>query len=239
MKTKLKILKQQGEIASERGQQDKALSCLDRALVMALKGKDYAGAINVLGHHLHIYKVLFQETGDKNFMEMFYSDVLAGLRLAEKNNIRGQAKSVMLLRAGDLLYVYERLSQKQPNSMHWRLRELNKTSKQPAGTHAEYIGHWAVALAQIGKLKFALTTFDQAFELLKRDSELRPFHRLIIESGILLRRAEAYGAFKRKNDAEKDLLQAKEVSSRLKRKFGMGARLKQTVELAKQLRIKI
>ena len=59
--------------------------------------------------------------------------------------------------------------------MHWRLGKRNKSSEQPAGTHAEYIGHWAVALAQMRKIKIcAYYDFDQAFELLKRDSKLRP-----------------------------------------------------------------
>ena len=191
MDSEFKNLREKGEIAAERGDLDGALAELEKAIIMAIGQKDYKGAINILGHHLHIYKKHFQETGNEAFMELFYMDTQTGLRLAEKYNVEGQPKSVMQLRAGNY-FDFTGDAKQAAGQYAMACEELNKASQEAPETNAEYKGHYALALVKSGDTKQGFKLFGESLNLIESNNTIRPFHHEIIQSGILLRQAEAY-----------------------------------------------
>jgi hypothetical protein len=70
--------------------------------------------------------------------------------------------------------------------------------------------------------------------LIESTQKLRPFHRDIIHSGLLLRHAESMVHLGRKEDAKKILAEAELIADRTAHEHNMPARKKQ-VEEAKRL----
>jgi tetratricopeptide (TPR) repeat protein len=226
-------LREQGEIASEQGDQEQALICFDRALIMAVQQKQYGRAVNILGHHLHVFKVFYQETSDPSFMELFYSDVLTGLRLCQFHDIQGQPKSVMLLRSGDYFLFKQDFAQ-AAEQYRLAMEELDKPERQPEEIRAEYMGHYAIALVKSGD-NTGFAKFEEALKILGSHTGLRPFHQIIVESGVWLRQADAYAFAGQQDKAREALSQAKPMVEKLAAEHNMGMRKKQWEKLARQI----
>jgi len=224
---------EQGEVAREKGDQAQALTSLDQALLLAVQEKEYSTAVNILGQHLLVFKVRYEQTGDDTFMELLYADVLAGLRLCDHNHIAGQPKSVMLLRGGDY-FLHKRDYATAAEQYGMAVAELNKTSREPEETLAEYIGYWANALVKNGD-HTAFAKFDEALHILEEHHGLRPFHQLIVESGILLRQADAYNFVGQKDKAIAIWNKAKQIADSIASEHGMNMRQKQAEKLGKQI----
>jgi tetratricopeptide (TPR) repeat protein len=232
----LRALKEKGEIASERGNQDEALSFLDQAFVMALKHNNYAEAINVLGHHLHVHKALYKETQNDDFMELFRYDCQIGLTLAERNNIQGQPVSVMYLRLGDY-FLFKKDYGAAVENYSQALAKLNQVSQEAEETVAEYLGHLASAQVKNGQTEEGLGNYQQALKMIESNQKLRPFHRDIIHCGLLLRYSQSLYELGRTDDAKEVLPQAEVIAGRLAQEHGMSARKKQVEEAKKILGI--
>ncbi len=232
----IKQLKERGEIASEQGNQEEALRCFDHAFLIALESKDYGEAINLLGHHLHIYKVYFQKTGDDNFMELLFMDTEIGMRLAEKNNVSGQPVSVMLLRSGDYFLNKKEYAQ-AVNKYERAIKELERATDTPAETTAEYTGHYAAALVKAGKVDEGFTMFEKALSMITNNHSIREFHHHIIHSGILLREADSYVFLEEFDKAKPILEKATKLATELAEKFNMRMRLTQAEQLKNRIKI--
>jgi tetratricopeptide (TPR) repeat protein len=124
-------------------------------------------------------------------MELLFMDTEVGMRLAEKNSITGQAKSVMLLRAGDY-FLFKQAYDQASEKYRLAVDELHRSPDPQPESSAEYLGHYAVALVKSGQHEEGFSTFDTAIDLIKNNKDIREFHHLIIHSGILLREADCY-----------------------------------------------
>ena len=225
---------ERGEIAAERGEHAEALASLEQALIAAIDSKNYGDAINVLGHHLHIYKALYQKSGNAAYMELFYMDTQTGLRLAETYGQEGQPKSVMQLRAGD----YFLFKQQYELAADWykqACEELNRTGQQAPETNGEYLGHYAAALVKAGKKDEGIAALHEALGTMEQHT-LRQFHHDIIHSGILLRLADAYHFMGEADQAQAMLDQAKPLVDQLEQEHQMPDRKKQWEQLEAKLK---
>lgn len=227
-------LKEEGEVASEQGNQAQALSFLDQAFVLALENKDYAEAINVLGHHLHVHKALFKQTQDDNFMELFRHDCLIGLDLAERNNVQGQPVSVMYLRLGDY-FLFKKDYGAAVENYSRAVETLNQVSQEAEETTAEYLGHLASGQVKNGQINKGLANYQKALELIESNQKLRPFHRDTIHTGLLLRYAESLHELARDDEARKIIEQAEPIADRLAKEHKMPTRKEQVDQAKKSL----
>lgn len=227
-------LREAGEIASEQGDQQTALQNFDQAFIEALTIPDYNLAINILGHHLHIYKVYFSQTQNPVFMELMFMDTEIGKRIAQKNNITGQPLSVMQLRAGDYYFYLQEFS-KAEAAYQEAIIELDKDNPSNE-TQAEYLGHLAAAIINQGQTERAATIFAEAHRLLDNASEqLRDFHSLIIRSGLLLREANGWLLNNEFEQARKCLQTAEPLVKDLQQKHHMAMRYEQWQKLINKL----
>jgi hypothetical protein len=225
-----------GEVASEQGSQIQALTYWNEAFLLALTNKDYGEAINTLGHHLHIYKVYFQQTKDPTFMELLYSDVITGLRIAECNNVTGQPKSVMHLRGGTY-WMYKEDFTQALEQFALALEELSKSNPKPS-IQAEYLGHYGQALAKSGHTE-GFAKLKEALQIIRTHRDLRPFHQLIVESGILLRLADAYISRHDLDNARSYLKEAKPLVDELAQEHGMEMRQNQFHNLVQSTKLSL
>jgi tetratricopeptide (TPR) repeat protein len=234
MNKTIEELREKGEIASEQGDQEQALFAFDQAFLLALKEKDYAAAINLLGHHLHIYKVYYQESQDDTFMELLLMDTEIGKRIAKQHDVSGQPLSVMYLRAGDY-YLFKKDFSAATNEYKSALEELAKAENIAPETTAEYMGHYGVALVKSGSADDGFTLFDDALNVLEKNNTIREFHHMIIHSGLLLRQAECYRSTNEIEKAKASLEKAAQIAKELAEKHKMRMRLDQAELFKKAL----
>jgi|GEM_PF-7064317 len=229
-------LKELGEKAAERGEYTEALTALEQAMIMAVDAHNFQEAINVLGHHLHIYKALYQKTGNSAYMELFFSDTQTGLHLTKEYGIQGQPKSVMQLRAGDY-FLFKEQYEKAAEYYYEAHEELNKTRKEAPETEAEYLGHWGNAEVKSGKVADGIAKLEQALKTVKNNRNLRDFHHDVIQSGILLRLAEGYNTIGQLDKTLLFMKEAEQLVTRLATQHKMPNRKTQWEELKNKLGI--
>ncbi len=223
---------ERGEMAREHGEHAAALQYLDEALIAAADSQRPADIITVLGHRLLIYKHLAQSTGKDIYYELMFGDTLNGLRLAEAHNISGVAKADMLLRQGDYFLV------KKDNGKAVELFEqaielldLEGPSKN-RGRYAEYLGHYGLSLVLAGDSS-GLTRLAEALTLVEHNEELRPFHKLIILSGMHGRYVQAYVFLGDKAKATQHLDAAEKLAQELIDEHDISVRMDQMKKLRK------
>ncbi len=231
MENKFKKLIEQGEIVRERNDFETALVCFDKAIIEALKTSDYAAAINGLGHHLLVYNRMYKQTNNPAFLEMMYMDAQTGLRLAEKNNIHGQPLALVQMRTAEYSLDVKDYTQAEEKYQE----AFDELSSDPVATNeekAEYLGHLAEAIIYGGDVDRAEPLFRKAHELLEQSSDkLRDFHKLIIESGLLMREAHGLYLNDQAGKAKSLLVKVEPLVTELKGVHNMDARYKQFIEL--------
>lgn len=231
MVNKCKKLIEQGELARERDDFETALVCFDKAIIASIKDSDYAAAINALGHHLLIYDHLYEQTSNPAFLEMMYMDAQTGLRLTEKNNIHGQPLALMQMRTAEYfldIKEYAQAEEKYQEAFDELSADPNATNEEKA----EYLGHLAEAIIYGGDVDRAEPLFRKAHELLEQSSDkLRDFHKLIIESGLLMREAHGLYLNDQAGKAKSLLVKVEPLVTELKGVHNMDARYKQFIEL--------
>jgi tetratricopeptide (TPR) repeat protein len=221
---------EEAEITREQGKMDKSLALLSEAIIEAGRNNDWDSVLAALGQRIITYLHLYQETGDKNFLELFWADTQGGLKIARRTKASGENKAPLMLRIGQ----YHGLMGDHLTASSYHTAALNLLPRKKDGRFAEYLGFKGVELALAGNKK-GLTDLEEALRIIETDTELRPFHKLVIKSGILLRIAEAKYKFKDKtwNDALDD---AFDIAETLSRKHKMKMRLYQAEQLAVKLK---
>ena len=219
---------EQGEIAREKENYSEALTALDKALIIAARDEQWTQLVNALAHKLLTYKHLFQKTGKDSFLELMLGEAQTGLKISEDKKILGQPKAVMLLRIGD----YHFLKEEFAKAMSFYEEALENIEKEKKGEHAEYLSHLGLCQAELGKQE-GLDNINQALQLALADDQTRPFHKLVILSGIHMRQAVAYNKFKQFEQAKASFEIAKTMAEELALEHKMSMRLKQ-LEKVKQ-----
>lgn len=231
-------LTEQGEIAREQGNLDQTLAFFDRALFAAITDKDYSGAVAVLTQRLITFKHAYEKSGDAVYMELFYGDVLTALRLCEFSKMEGQLKAVTYSRSGDY-FLFKQDFPEAARHYELALAELNKASDVAEGTKAEYLGHYGEALVKSGD-RSGLEKLDEALRMVRSSNHgLRPFHQIVVESGILLRQADAYAFIRQPDKARESLAAAKKLAHELAEKHNMKMRQIQAQNLLEKLGINL
>ncbi len=231
MNDELQKLIEKGEMARERDDLETALVSFDKAIIEALKSSNYETAVNVLGHRLLLFDKLYKQTNNPAFLEMMYMDAQTGLRLAEKNNLHGQPLALMQMRTAE--YYLDTKDFVQAESGYQKAYdELNRDLHVTKEEKAEYLGHLAEAVICSGDIQRAEKLFMEACELLEEHSnKLRDFHKLIIQTGLLLRESNGLYLNHEIDKAKAKLLEAEPLVLELKNIHNMDARYNQWCEL--------
>jgi tetratricopeptide (TPR) repeat protein len=235
MENTLKKLIEKGEIAREQNDFQTALAAFETVLIESIKVSNYSTAINVLGHRLLVFDKLYKQTGNVAFLELMFMDTQIGIRLAEKNHIHGQPLAVMQMREAEYYLDTKDFSLAEKNYQ----KAFDELSSDPAVTNeekAEYLGHLAESVIYQGETDRAELLFKKSHELLQKHSEqLRGFHKLIIQSGLLMR--QCYGLFlnHQVDKAQALLLEMEPLVLELKNAHNMDSRYKQWLELKSKI----
>ncbi|HVY67544.1 MAG TPA: hypothetical protein VHA30_01440 [Patescibacteria group bacterium] len=223
------------ELASERGQWQEALAIVDRLTVRAALRNDVKLLLNALAHRCHVFKHFWQQSANNLFLDLFRDDIQAGLNIAVRRRVSGQPLAVLQLRLGDY---FDYTGDRKRAEQWYRKAIVTLGAAALPGERGEYQGHYFLALYKNGKVGRARTAAEQAFANVSRDRTLRPWHRLILLSGLHMRRAQGEISTGRRAAAVPDLAAARSLASELKRTYGMGMRMVQLGMLKKQLNFK-
>jgi tetratricopeptide (TPR) repeat protein len=222
----------EGEEAREREDYPRAFERFDQAIVLAATKSDLTTLINALAHKLLIYKNLYQKTGNNWFNELMAGDAKTGLKIVEKSGLLGQPKAVILLRLGDY-----HINKKNYELAATAYKEgLENSDVNKPGEYAEYLSHLAWAQGLMGD-KDAIAHLKKSLEIAESDTNLRPFHRLVILSGINMRLAEVYKVQDNPEESLAALDIAEKMAKELQSEFHMPMRLKQAGLLRSQLQL--
>jgi glycosyltransferase involved in cell wall biosynthesis len=117
------------------------------------------------------------------------------------------------------------------------LEELSKSNPKPS-IQAEYLGHYGQALAKSGHTE-GFAKLKEALQIIRTHRDLRPFHQLIVESGILLRLADAYISRHDLDNARSYLKEAKPLVDELAQEHGMEMRQNQFHNLVQSTKLSL
>lgn len=238
-----------GELAREKGQDEKALSMLDKAIFEAGKKKDYASLLSALSHKLLIWKHAYLKTKDGVFLELMRYEAMAGLDIAKAKNNKG-FQAIFLLRLGH----YEQYRGNYKQAVTLMSQGIKLTDRKDLAKYSEYLGHLGLSQSLAGNSdarqsrgrspdrkrrdKKGLSTLRQSLKLIEKAKKVRPFHRLVIHSGILLRTSIALNKFGKKSETREMQDAAIELSKILTNKYKMPMRLHEALEIRnKKLRV--
>jgi tetratricopeptide (TPR) repeat protein len=220
---------EQGEFAREKGQDERALSLLDRAIFEAGKKKDYASLLAALSHKLLVWKHAYLKAKDMAFLELMFSEAWGGLKIAQRVKVEKGFQAVFLLRIGH----YFQYKGNYKLAQNYGRKALKFISKNDKARYAEYLGHFGLSQALAGN-KQGLNTLKQALKLIEKAKKVRPFHKLVIHSGILTRASIALNKFGKKSEAREMLDAAFELAKILARQYKMPMRLHEALEIKKK-----
>jgi hypothetical protein len=132
-----------------------------------------------LGHRITSYLHLYRHSGDKTYLQMMTVDCMIGLGCdvpeTQRAKFHLRAGQVEMIQGGaDLALALFHLARKKV--------QLCSTEE------AELGGYFAEALTMVGSYEEALIECDQALKILSAVDSVKPFHRLIIASGLYGRR---------------------------------------------------
>lgn len=221
----------QGEMATEHQQHPEAMQAYTMAILTAANNKNYEQVVQALGQRLIIYKHKWQLSGDAVFLELLKGDADTGTAIVEKYSLEGHSKAVMLLRSGDYFYENKNYSEAANNY-------ANAVDNLPEGDIAqpEFLGHLGVALCLSGD-NGGLEKLNTALNLAEADRNLRPFHKIIIISGIQMRLAESEYAFGNIEKAKEHLEIAFQLGKELESEHNIGMRTVQIKNLKDKLNL--
>lgn len=222
----LKKLTEQGELAREKNQDAKALSLLDQAILEAGRKKDYASLLLALSHKLLVWKHAYLKTRDQAFLELMLGEARSGLIIAKNTQVEKGLQAIFLLRIGHCFQYRNNYKLAE----HYTKQAVQLISKKDQAKYAEYLGHYGLSQS-LAKDKKGLDSLKQALKIIEKAKKVRPFHKLVIHSGLLLRTAIALKKFGKKQETEDMLFAATEISKILAKKYKMPMRLYQIQEI--------
>lgn len=220
---RFKKLVEKGEIAREKRNYKTALNAFNEAMLISGKNNQWADFVEVVGHCIVIDKHFWQTTKDKGFLELTRSDVELGLRLCKIKKLPDRYLAVSQLRMGDVLLNEKKFKE----SVLWYRKAVSSLAKTPKNAgYGEYLTHLGKGLALANKKKEAERVILKALKLIKKDKNVRPFHRLVLKSGAL---AWLALAIKDKDPQRSNRLfkEAYQMCKELKARYKMPMRLKQ------------
>ncbi len=219
------------ERAREQGDAQRALELSNHLLYEAAASGDSRKLVEVLQHRLEVYKHAFQATGEPLFLELMRADVETGLRLAAAHEFP-DAQATFQLRLGDTLLLRGDAVGSLP--AYREAVSLVDPETNPA-RRAEFLSHLGRARAKAGELEQSKQDLEQSLRLAEAAEGVRPFHKLIIVSGILMRLAE-WAKLSGDTGASKGYLDRASVMAReLNAEHQMPMRLKQIEQLEREL----
>ncbi|MCL5008984.1 MAG: hypothetical protein M1400_01430 [Patescibacteria group bacterium] len=221
------------ENLSEQGRTAEALAVIDRASVDAAAAKRSDLVVEALNHKLHIFKHLYQKTGQEIYLLLMRSEAFAALALADRFQVSGAPKAAALLRYADTFY----MEGKYQESTALYAQALEVLPKTVSGAYAEFLSHYAISELKWRQNPEALKKLLEALSLAEADGALRPFHKLIILSGIQARLAEASTILNNRAESEQYFTRAEENALKLEREYGMPMRRIQLENLKQQLNL--
>jgi len=207
--TSVESLKEEGERAGLQGRHSDALSCFQHALILAIQeGNDWE-TLNIIALIAIVYKQCYHALpyGDSkrpSFIELMGAFALAGVRISDARKIKGQPRSVVLLRTGDYYYAladFEKAALMHRQSIE-ELRNYARFDRRLL--YSEYLGHLGQALGMLGDTG-GLPTLTKSLTIARdlHRHEVRPFHKLVLISGLLLKFGELYLHSGQTEDARK------------------------------------
>jgi tetratricopeptide (TPR) repeat protein len=173
---------EQAEILREHGDTAGALSMLTAIISEASEAQDYQSLASALGHCIVCFKHLFQNGGGEDHLRGMEQDIEQGFGLP----IPEAGKAVFYLRLGDVQMLRGNL----PAAEAAYSKAYEVVSKGDH-TEAEYLGHLAEAKAFNGKCAESIELLNQALAYMKTCPNVRPFHRVVIVSGLKARMIRA------------------------------------------------
>ena len=190
----------EGEEAREKLDFLTALICFNTAYTLFEPLNNASGLLSVIGHRFLVYKRRNKSArpGSDEFkrdMQLMKNEVTFGAQIANqyREKITDSEFSVILLRFGDCMMLEHRYTS-AANYYKKAFDSLGLDAK--AFTRAEYMNHYAEAIAQQqgdGYTKaFRHWSVAMLMVLGYKEDDLRPFHRLIILSGIQLNQSKAH-----------------------------------------------
>jgi tetratricopeptide (TPR) repeat protein len=226
-------LKNLGEKTALQGDSAAALSYLEKAVIEAVKEGNDKELLNTIAHIAIVYKHQFHTLDPKDpmrvpFIELMGAHALAGIRIAEEKKIFGQPKSAVQFRYGDYFYAKGDYSQ-AADEYNKALSELEQyEGEDKEKIQAEYLGHYGQALGMNGNTE-GLTVMHKALESIQNSSESkeRPFEKMIIASGLLMRIAEVSLNMQDTPSALDALTKAQEMAIALNDSYNIPNRFKQ------------
>lgn len=204
------------EVFREQGKTNQALIVLNALISDASAHSDRVA--EALGHRILCYKHLYQNTEDINHLHNMCIDARKGLGL----QIPRTSKAKFYLRLGDVYML-----QGSFVAAERAYRIAYEVCKKGDYSKAEFLGHWAEAKALNGKCAEAIGLLKHALAHLKVFPPPRPFHRLIVVSGVEARLVRAAFKCKSYGLAMKYLIHSYMLAWWLKIYYGNPVRLKQ------------
>ena len=221
------------EMAREQGDYPKALLFAEEAVILSAQEKNLEQLVNALAQKLLIYFHLFEKTENQLYNDLMYGDVQTGLQLVEEHGISGQSKAVMLLRTGDYY-----LHKNQPGkTVDYFALAIQFVDPEKKAEYAEYLNKWGYAESLAGDVTSGQLKIEKAEELVENDKTLRPFHKLIISSGISMRLAHCYFLANNQKQAKEEFAKAKIMADELSTQYSMPMRLLQIERLQNKLNL--
>ncbi|HYE22208.1 MAG TPA: hypothetical protein VD998_01315 [Verrucomicrobiae bacterium] len=230
--SKYQLRLEEGEKAREQEDYALALKSFDQAIIEGVELDDPILILNALAQKLLVYKHMFQKTTNPVYNLLMLGDAQTGLKIAEEKKVTGQPKAVMLLRSGDYFFWKKDYATAQTL---YEEAVLN-VDQEKKGEYAEYLSHLGICQALNGN-KTGLENLNKALTLASEDNTLRPFHKLVIVSGIHMRLAMANKKFGDTDKAIKEYETATTMAEELASVHKMPMRLKQLEIVAKELGI--
>jgi hypothetical protein len=224
----------QAEIAREKNKPLSALTLLDEAIWKAGAAKKYNLLLDALGHKIVIWLNRWQATQDESYLELMAASARAGFEIGLQKKVDKGWLSIMLLRLGHYhLYKKEYLE-----AAEFFKAALAGVGKKDLGKYAEYLGFYGTALS-LARDKKGIGILTEALHMARAAKDLRLFHKMIVESGILIRLGLCAYAFNDKKFFKACFDEAEDLAKILKRDHGMPQRLDQIRMLRKNPRMLI
>ena len=173
----------EAERICEQGHPHEAMEILNRVIENTRKNGDPEMEGSALGYKIVCLKHIHQNTGSEKVLEQMHGHIKLGMMLP----ISEQHKAVFHLRLGDV-----HTAMRDYKNAERSYRKAAWLVRRDKIAHPEYLGHYAESKAVNGKPMLAIILILIA---LRRVDEvkgiLRPFHRLILISGLYARLAKS------------------------------------------------
>lgn len=222
----------EAEIKREQGDAAIASGLLMTAIFLALGIRDRKLAGEAMGHLLVCCKHGYEASGNPDFAYFGQSLSILGQEALE---LARPQRAVFHLREGDFAAAVDGDYRQAENSYRCALALVGKRDK---ARYAEYLSHLGFAQTSNGN-DLGLIHLREAEKTMRADKKMRPFHRLTVLCGILIRIAQAAKALGKKDLVKPALLEAKKIAAELRDKHGMPLRARHVAEAARMLGVRL